>query len=96
MNAFPDDLWYLVEHQTWARFEADGRVRVGITSLGIRLSGEIYMCRPQRVGTVVARGRSVGVVELAKAIVSVKSPVDRKSTRLNSSHTDISRMPSSA
>ena len=27
---------------------------------------------------------------------SVKSGVDRKSTRLNSSHTDISRMPSSA
>ena len=25
-----------------------------------------------------------------------KTPVDRKSTRLNSSHTDISRMPSSA
>ena len=24
------------------------------------------------------------------------SPIDRKSTRLNSSHTDISRMPSSA
>ena len=75
MDSFPDDLWYLVEHQTWARFQADGRVRVGITALGIRLSGEIYMCRPQRVGTAVERGRSIGVVELAKAIVSVKSPV---------------------
>ena len=27
---------------------------------------------------------------------SVENPIDRKSTRLNSSHTDISRMPSSA
>ena len=33
---------------------------------------------------------------LEKSIVSVRLWEDRKSTRLNSSHTDISRMPSSA
>lgn len=79
MNAldlsFPDDLHYLVEHQVWARLVGDGRATVGITSLGIRLAGEIYMCRPKQVGTVVEQGRSVGVVELAKSIVSVKSAV---------------------
>ena len=31
-----------------------------------------------------------------KELIVVKNEEDRKSTRLNSSHTDISRMPSSA
>lgn len=74
---FPDALHYLVEHQVWAQLEEGGTVaRVGITALGIHLAGgEIYMARPKRVGTEVEQGGSVGVVELAKAIVSVKSPV---------------------
>jgi len=72
---FPEDLHYLVEHQVWARLEEGGTATVGITALGIRLAGEIYMCRPKGVGQVVEQGRSVAVVELAKSIVSVKSPV---------------------
>jgi glycine cleavage system H protein len=71
----PADLHYLVEHQVWARLRGDGTAVVGITALGIRLSGDIYMCRPKAVGSVVEQGRSVAVVELAKSIVSVKSPV---------------------
>ncbi|MBI5716417.1 MAG: glycine cleavage system protein H [Burkholderiales bacterium] len=75
--SFPDELHYLVEHQVWARLEDDGAAaRVGITALGIHLAGgEIYMARPKMVGAAVVQGGSVGVVELAKAIVSVKSPV---------------------
>jgi len=72
---FPDALHYHVEHQTWARVEGDGSATVGITALGIKLSGEIYMCRPKSVGQVVEQGKSIAVVELAKAIVSVKSPL---------------------
>ena len=37
-----------------------------------------------------------GILEREAVKSAVKSSVDRKSTRLNSSHTDISRMPSSA
>ena len=73
---FPDELHYLVEHQVWVRVEEEGVGRVGITSLGIHLAGgEIYMCRPKTVGSVVGQGGSIAVVELAKAIVSVKSPL---------------------
>jgi glycine cleavage system H protein len=72
---FPDDLHYHAEHQVWARVHADGTATVGITSLGIRLAGEIYMCRPKAMGSVIEQERSIAVVELAKAIVSVKSPV---------------------
>lgn len=72
---FPDALWYDVEHQVWARAEDDGSVTVGISSLGIRQAGEIYMCRPKQVGSEIDAGRSVAVVEVAKAILSVKSPI---------------------
>ena len=71
----PSDLYYDIENQVWARLENDGSATVGITQLGIQLSGEIYMCRAKRVGTEVDQGATVAVVELAKAIVAVKSPV---------------------
>lgn len=73
--SFPEGLWFSVEHQVWARPDADGLVCVGITAMGIRQAGEIYMCRPRSVGSVVEAGRSVAVVELAKSVVSVKSPL---------------------
>lgn len=72
---FPDDLWYLPEWDTWARLEDSGEVTVGISSLGVALSGEIYMCRPKSRGSELEQGKSVAVVELAKSVVSVKSPL---------------------
>ena len=80
---FPDDLWYQVEHQVWARPEADGSVRVGITSLGIKLAGELYMCRPKSVGVAVEPGRAIAIVELAKTIASVKSPLRGRIVEVN-------------
>ncbi|MCZ2103754.1 MAG: glycine cleavage system protein H [Burkholderiales bacterium] len=72
----PPELYYLIEHQVWARLDPDGATAtVGITELGIALSGEIYMCRPKRVGTELAQGSTVAVVELSKSIVAVKTAV---------------------
>ena len=71
----PSGFWLWAEDQTWAQPLSGGRVRVGITALGLRASGEIYMCRPKAVGSEVEQGRSIGVVELAKSIVAVKSPL---------------------
>jgi glycine cleavage system H protein len=41
------------------------------------------MCRPKGVGSVVERGRGIAVVELAKSIVSVKSPLSGTVLALN-------------
>ncbi len=73
--AYPVDLHYFVEHQVWARPHGDGTATVGISSLGIALAGEVYMCRPKAPGSAIEQGQSMAVVELAKSIVSVKSPV---------------------
>ena len=81
--AFPGHLHYLVDEDTWARVEEDGSVTVGITSLGVALSGDLYMCRPRPVGASVEQGRNVAVVELAKSIVSVKSPVSGEVIAIN-------------
>ncbi len=67
---FPDELVYLVEHQVWARVEGEGLARVGITSLGMHLAGEIYMCRAKGVGSEVEQGKGIAAGELAKPQVS--------------------------
>lgn len=79
----PADHLYLIEHQVWARVDADGLVTQGITALGVRLSGEVYMCRPKGVGLALEQGKSMGVVELAKSIVSVKSPLGGEVIEVN-------------
>jgi glycine cleavage system H protein len=80
---FPDRLCYLVDEQVWAELLDDGSARVGITSLGVHLAGEVYMCRPKSPGAVVEQGRAVAVVELAKSVVSVKSPVTGRVVQAN-------------
>lgn len=79
----PADLHVLIEHQVWARPHTDGSATVGITDLGVALSGEIYMCRAKRPGTELTQGDTVAVVELAKAIVAVKSPVSGRIVEAN-------------
>ena len=79
----PEDLLYWVEDQTWARLREDGTAVLGITALGLKASGEIYMCRPKAAGTRVEQGRSMAVVELAKSIVSVKAPLTGEVLRVN-------------
>ncbi|MFH7043149.1 glycine cleavage system protein H [Paucibacter sp. JuS9] len=79
----PEHLWVLIEHQTWAELQPDGTVRAGITALGLKASGELYMCRPKPAGEMLEQGRSMAVVELAKSIVSVKSPLSGRVLRVN-------------
>ncbi|GAP33736.1 glycine cleavage system protein H [Piscinibacter sakaiensis] len=87
-HPFPEGLHYLVEHDVWAELADDGTARVGITAMGIALSGEVYMCRPKPVGLAIAQGRAIAVVELAKSIVSVKCPVGGTVVEVNEALAD--------
>ncbi len=79
----PPGFWLWPEDQTWVQPLPGGQVRIGITALGLKASGEIYMCRPKPVGSDIEQGRSIGVVELSKSIVAVKSPLSGAVTRVN-------------
>jgi len=72
---FPDELYYLVEHDTWARLDADRRVTVGLTSLGAHISGEFIEFLPKAMGAAIERDRSLGVLEMSKVIRAVRSPI---------------------
>jgi len=45
---FPDELYYLVEQDVWARPEVDGNITVGVTSLAAHLAVEFYGYMPKR------------------------------------------------
>jgi len=73
--SYPDELYYWLERDMWARRLPDGLVQVGITAFGVHISGAFFMCRPKTVGTVVEQGQTIAVVELNKSVVTVKTPV---------------------
>ena len=67
---------------------------IALISVSIFHNGFLVIGLTVFMSAVVARAIRLG--EVASVNVPVTALIDRKSTRLNSSHTDISRMPSSA
>ena len=70
-----------------------------------RLLEKIEQLKQQRNAVILAHNYQPGRIQdiadfcgdsLGLSIKAAQTDADRKSTRLNSSHTDISRMPSSA
>jgi glycine cleavage system H protein len=72
---FPDDLYYNVENNVWARREADGNVTVGLTAYACALAGEIVSYTPKKPGKVIEKDKSCATVESGKWVGPVKSPV---------------------
>ena len=80
---FPDDYFYSVEHNVWARLEADGGVTLGATSYGCELAGEIVSCMPKRPGRQIELNRSVATLESGKWVDSMKSPISGEVVAIN-------------
>ncbi len=79
----PDDLYYNVEDNVWARREPDGTLAVGMTSYACSLSGQIVAFTPKKAGKVVERGRSLSTVESGKWVGPVKAPVGGEIVAVN-------------
>jgi glycine cleavage system H protein len=62
----PEELFYDVERDVWARFEADGEVTLGMTDPAQTRCGKLVSIRFKAVGRQVARGQSLVTVESAK------------------------------
>lgn len=72
---FPDELYYNVENNVWARRKADGTVTVGMTAYGCALAGEIVSCIPKKAGKAIEQNKSVATVESGKWVGPIKAPV---------------------
>lgn len=79
----PDDLYYNVEDNVWARLEADGSLLIGMTSYACSLSGQIVAFTPKKPGRFVECGRSLCTVESGKWVGPVKAPVSGEIVAVN-------------
>lgn len=64
--AIPEELYYHPEYDTWARFESDGTVTLGMTDVAQTVSGKLLQIRFKKVGKKVKAGRSAATIESAK------------------------------
>jgi len=71
----PDELFYNVDSNVWARREADGTITVGMTSYACNLVGELVAYLPKKVGGQVGRNKSVATVESGTWVGPIKAPV---------------------
>ena len=70
----PDDLRYAENHE-WARLEADGSVRVGISDYAQDQLGDIVFIDLPDVGRTLAAGESFGEVESTKSVSDIYAPL---------------------
>jgi glycine cleavage system H protein len=71
----PDELYYHVENNVWARLEPDGTVTLGVTAYAAALAGQIVSCTPRKPGRTVELNKSAATVESGKWVGPVRSPV---------------------
>jgi glycine cleavage system H protein len=73
----PEDLYYLIEKHVWARPLEGSLVRVGMTSVAAKLSGEslnAVTVSARKVGTEIPQGKSVATIESSKFVGPVPTP----------------------
>jgi glycine cleavage system H lipoate-binding protein len=73
--AFPDDRYYHADYNVWLQQTAPDTVTLGATAYGAALAIEFFAFTPKAVGAAIAAGRAVGLLELSKTVVSVRSPI---------------------
>ena len=78
---FPDDLQYTREHE-WCRVKG-GRAVVGITDHAQDALGDVVYLELPKVGDVLKKGETFGVVESTKAVSDLFAPVSGKVVEVN-------------
>ena len=74
-GSIPDDRLYCPRYDMWVQEVGDGELRVGATSFGIFLAGEIIAFTSKPKGAEVELGRGMGTVECRKTVLAVHEPV---------------------
>ena len=94
---FPDDLSYDQELNVWFKDLGAGQLEAGLTAFGLALVGDLYMFNPRPVGREIEAGKAFALVEVAKTVLSVRTPFACEVVEVNeplvSTPTKISRSP---
>lgn len=70
----PEELYYDIEHDVWARFDDDGLATLGLTDVGQSRAGRILIVTVRRqIGASIRRGEVIAVLESAKWLNPVRS-----------------------
>jgi len=79
----PDDLYYHVDGNVWARIEADGNVTLGMTSYACALAGQLVAATQKKIGKHIEQNKTVCTVESGKWVGPVKAPVGGELIEIN-------------
>lgn len=74
LSLLPPDLLYAPEADMWVRLGAGGVATIGATHLAAE-HGQFVFFAPRPAGTVIARDRSLGVMETAKTAIALHAPL---------------------
>ena len=88
MSLIPKDLKYTTTHE-WVRKEGDGTFTIGITDHAQEALGDLVFVELPQVGTDVAAGKEVAVVESVKAAADVYAPISGKVLAVNEAKASI-------
>ena len=84
----PDDLYYHIESNVWARLESDGNVTIGMTSYACALAGQLVAATPKKPGREIEQFKTVSTVESGKWVGPVKAPVGGELLAVNEAVSD--------
>jgi glycine cleavage system H protein len=87
LDALAPDVLYAPDQDMWVRLESDGSARLGVTHL-VSAHGQFMLFMPRPPGTVVARDRSLGVMETAKTAVAIHAPLSCRIIEANEAAAD--------
>ena len=86
MSTFPDDLLYTREH-TWVRVD-DNIATIGITDYAQEQLGDILSVKLSDNDSSVQQDESFGVIESAKTVVELISPISGEIIKINEDVSD--------
>ncbi|MDJ0791344.1 MAG: glycine cleavage system protein GcvH [Acidimicrobiia bacterium] len=92
---YPDDLKYAENHE-WARLEADGKVRMGISDYAQDALGDVVYVELPAVGTSVAQGDAFAEVESTKSVSDVYAVVSGTVVEANAALEDTPELVNSS
>lgn len=82
---FPEEtgLWYDIENQMWVRFDDDGSITTGMTSVAQHIAGNLLYLRPRKVGEDVKKGKRAALIESGKYVGPINAPLSGKIIEVN-------------